>query len=165
MNSTPSQSRSGTSTILEAFGDEHILLLKSALEKAQNHALFGVKTTHVQAEIHFRDFCESTGNVYMGREAGTDFAIHYVKKRNMDCRACSNTRVVVLGLATLAALAYTTPQMINSNPPADIVVLFIAALAFLPPVIFNNFRLLKRALKKTAQPIPFSATRSANPHP
>jgi hypothetical protein len=157
MNPLSFDALSSTSTLIETQGDEHILQLQAHLKKAQNHALFGVKSTHVQAGIHLRDYCESSGNVYLGAEMFDDYAIHYVKKRSMDCQACSNTRVVVLGLAVLGALTYTVPQVLNSNPSGAVIVLFVGAVAFLPPVLFNNVRLLKKIFKKTAQPHRYSA--------
>lgn len=157
MNTLSFDVLSSTSTLIEAQGDEHIVQLQARLKKAQNHALFGVKTAHVQAELHLRDYCESTGNDYLGAETFEDYAIHYVKKRSVECQACSNTRVVVLGLAVVGALAYTVPQVLNSNPSHAVILLFVGAVAFLPPVLFNNFRLLKKIFKKTVQPHHYSA--------
>ena len=70
-------------------------------------------------------------------------------RRTGSCQTCSNVRTMALGVLAIALLAYTAPQVVTSNPPAYITVLFAAALAALPPALINNFRLLKQVFKKT----------------
>jgi hypothetical protein len=47
--------------------------------------------------------------------------------------------------------------VLNATPSGVVIVLFVGAVAFLPPVLFNNARLLKKIFKKTAQPHRYSA--------
>ncbi len=75
--------------------------------------------------------------------------LHDRVQRTGSCQTCSNVRIMALGILAIGVLAYTTPQVLSSNPPAYITVLFAAALAALPPALINNFRLLKQVLQKT----------------
>jgi len=153
MNSITFEAVTGTSTLIDAKGSEcpiPIIKLKAALNKAEEHAVYGVQTTDTFAEPNVRNFCTSTGNEYLGVEHFDGYDIHYVKKRTVECQACSNMRTVGLGVLAAATLAYTAPQVIGSNPSGYITVLFAAALASLPPVLINNLRLLKKTIKKNA---------------
>ncbi|HEY9080526.1 sulfurtransferase TusA family protein [Magnetovibrio sp.] len=151
MNSIPLDAVSGTSTLIDAKGSEcpiPILKLKSALKKAADHSVFGVMTTDSFAEPNVRDYCKSSGNEYLGVENFDGYDIHYVKKRTVECQRCSNMRTVTLGIAAIATLAYTAPQVIHSSPSGIVTVVFAVALASLPPVLINNLRLLKSVIKK-----------------
>jgi len=138
-------------TLINTKGSEcpiPILKLKAALKKAPEHSLFSVVTTDTFAERNMRDFCKSTGNEYLGFKHFDDHDVHYVKKRVIECQRCSNMRAITLGFAVVGTLAYTAPQVLNSNPSAIVTVLFAAALASLPPVLINNLRLLKKTTRK-----------------
>lgn len=160
MNSITLDTISSNSTLIDAKGSEcpiPIIKLKSAMKKADEHSLFGVVTTDKFAEANVRDFCKSTGNEFMGIEHFEDHDVYYVKKRVVECQRCSNMRIVALGLAAVGTLAYTAPQVINSNPSGIVTVLFALALASLPPVLINNLRLVKEAAKKSRTPTRLTA--------
>jgi len=146
MNSITLQSVAPTSTLIDAKGCESpipILKLKSALKKAAEHKVFGVMTTDNSAESSLRDFCAGTGNAFLGSETFDDHAIHYIKKHTVECQRCSKMRVVAMGLTAAGTLVYTAPQVLNSTPSGVVTVLFLAAVAALPPLAINMLRIFK----------------------
>jgi len=155
MNSITLDAVLSTSTLIDAKGSQcpiPILKLKTALKKAADNTVFGVMTTDTFAEPNVRDFCQSSGNEYLGVENFDGYDIHYVKKRTVECQRCSSMRIVTLGVAVIGVLAYTAPQVLHSNPSGIVTVMFAAALASLPPVLINNLRLLKSTIKKANAP-------------
>lgn len=151
MNSITLQSVVPSSTLIDVKGSENpipVLKLKSALKKAAEHKVFGVMTTDSFAEPSLRDFCTGTGNEFLGSMTFDGYVIHYIKKHTVECQRCSKIRVALMGLVTLGALAYTAPQVLNSNPSGLTTVLFLAALISLPPISINALRVFKDLLHK-----------------
>ncbi|MBL4614340.1 MAG: hypothetical protein JKY27_05645 [Magnetovibrio sp.] len=155
MTSTDLETLYKNSTLINAKGAEGqkpVVKLKKALKKALNHTVFSVHSTDKFAGPKLRDFCKTSGNLYVGVKHFNDFDIHYVKKRVVECQRCSNIRTVGLGLAAIGTLAYTAPDVVTSTPSAIVTILFAVALASLAASLINNLNLLKRAIRKIATP-------------
>jgi len=155
MNSMPLNTVTGTSTLIDAKRLEWpipIIKLESAMKKTADGTVFAVMTTDALAEPNVRDFCTSSGHDYLGVERFDNHDIHYVKKHTLECQRCSKLRVVALGIAAVGALTYTAPQVIHSNPSGIVTVAFAVTMASLPPVLINNFRLIKQVFRKASAP-------------
>lgn len=125
-----------------------VIKLKTALKKEPEYAVLGIATTEADAELNLRDFCTSTGNLYLGKEVVDGNEVHYIKKQIMTCNTCSNVRVVVAGIAAVGVLAYTSPQVVIGDPSPLITLVFLAALLSMPPLLINNSRLVRALLRK-----------------
>lgn len=125
--------------------------LKSALKKEPEHTVVGIATTEADAELNIRDFCTTTGNLYLGKALVDGHEVHYIKKQIMTCETCSNTRIVIAGAATLGVLAYTSPQVVIGDPSPLITLVFLAALLSMPPLLINNSRLVRTLFRKAVK--------------
>ncbi len=140
------------STLIDAKGTSlptPILKLKTALNRAYDKDVFGVMVSDKTAEPNIRDFCNGTGNVYVGVQNFDDYDVYYVQKRTIECQRCSNIRAVTMGIAVAGALTYTVPQVLTSNPSGLVTLVFIGALAALAPVSINLYRAFKKAIHKS----------------
>lgn len=126
-----------------------IIKLKSALKKQANDAILALETTDPHVEGDLRNFCATTGHVYLGVHSVDGHAVHYIKKQTRECETCSQTRVVLAGVGVIAALVFTAPQVATGDPSAPITFVFLLALAALPPLLINNVRLLGSLIHKT----------------
>lgn len=124
-----------------------VVKLKWALKGEAQNTVLAIKTTDPTAQRDLRDFCTSTGNVYLGVDAHDSFELHYVKKSTKECQACSNTRTVVFGLLAVSALAYAVPSVVAGDPSGPMTFVFLAALVSLPPIAVNNARLLAKLFR------------------
>ncbi|MCW8914963.1 MAG: sulfurtransferase TusA family protein [Magnetovibrio sp.] len=143
---------SSISTKIDVTGTSHstpILKLKTALNRASDKDVFGVQVSDKSMEPNIRDFCNGTGNVYIGVQKFDDYDVHYVQKRTIECQRCSNIRAVTMGIIVAGVLTYTAPQVLTSNPSGLVTLLFIGALAALPPVCFNLYGASKKAMHKS----------------
>lgn len=125
-----------------------VIKLKAALKKEPEYAVVGIATTEADAELNLRDFCTTTGNLYVGKEMVDGHEVHYIKKQTMTCETCSNVRIVVAGVAAVGVLAYTSPLVVIGDPSPLITLVFLAALLSLPPLLINNSRLVRTLLRK-----------------
>lgn len=108
-----------------------------------------ILTTEPEADKNLRSFCRSTNNEYLGCNHQEGYDVHWIKKTNakMRCETCSNVRTVLSGVGTVAVLAYTSPSILLGGSSAITTILFILALAAVPPVAYNNLRLIAQVVK------------------
>lgn len=125
--------------------------LKVALKQQAVNAVIALHTTAPDIERDIRDFCTSTGHQYLKIEHREDCDVHYVQKNNVVCQTCSKARMVVGALVATGVLIYSAPAVINGDPSAPMTLLFLAALASLPPLFINNARILRDLIRKTAR--------------
>lgn len=160
MNAETLQTVTDVATLIDVKGATlpvPILQLKKALNRATDNDVFAIEVSDRGAEPNFRDFCKGTGNVFIGVEHFDDHDVYYVQKRTVECRKCSNIRAVTMGIAVVGVLTYTGPQVVLSNPSGLVSVLFVGALAAMPPVAINLYKVAKHALKRSPVTVRFEA--------
>jgi len=132
-----------------------VIKLKGALKTQPLDGVVALQTTSAELspnlERDVRDYCTSTGHLHLGVDHLDGMDIHYVKKQAVVCSKCSKARVALAGLAAVAALVYTAPQVVVGDPSAPITALFLAALAALPPVMVNSVRILGELTRSNAK--------------
>lgn len=134
---------------MHSFSPIPIIKLKGALKKEAANTTLALQTTDPDIERDLRDFCTATGNLYLGSERIDGHDVHYIKKQAFTCQTCSTARMVLGGLAAVAALAYSTPMVVAGDPSAPVTLLFIAAIVAVPPLLVNNTRLLGGLIRKS----------------
>lgn len=160
MNAETLQTVTDVATLIDVKGETlpvPILQLKKALNRAMDNDVFAIEVSDRGAEPNFRDFCKGTGNVFIGVEHFDDHDVYYVQKRTVECRKCSNIRAVTMGIAVVGVLTYAGPQVVLSNPSGLATVLFVGALAAMPSVAINLYKVTKRALKRSPVTVRFEA--------
>jgi TusA-related sulfurtransferase len=134
-----------------SFSPIPIIKLKTALKKEATNTTLALQTTDPEIGRDLRDFCTATGNLYLGVERIDGHDVHYIKKQSVTCQTCSTARMVMGGLAAVAALAYSAPMVVAGDPSAPVTLLFIAAIVAVPPLLVNNTRLLSGLIRKSLQ--------------
>lgn len=124
-----------------------VIKLKGALKAQPVNATVALSTTDPNVTRDIRDFCKTTGHLYLGTDHLDGFDLHYIKKQSVTCETCSRARVVLGGLAAATALIFTAPSVVSGDPSAPITFVFLAALASLPPLAVNNARLLGEVIR------------------
>ncbi|MEG3616829.1 sulfurtransferase TusA family protein [Magnetovibrio sp. PR-2] len=160
MNAETLQTATDVSTLIDVKGamlPVPIFELNKALNRASDNDVFAVQVSDKDAEPNFRDFCQGTGNVFIGVERYADHDVYYVQKRTVECSRCSNIRAVTMGIAVVGVLTYTAPQVLLHNPSGLVLFMFAGALAAIAPVSINLFKVAKRALKRSNVTIRFEA--------
>lgn len=150
-----SDSRYGldSNTIIDARhtdGPVTLVRIEAAIKTAQTGTVFAILTRDAEAEINIRSFCRKTKNEYIGSEHELGHNVHWIKKTNaqMQCETCSGVRTVASGVATVALLLYTAPDVLAGGESTITTILFILAICALPPVAYNNYHFGKRVIRR-----------------